>query len=159
MNLPVSPQAGLTAQAPDILRTSPPHREFRLGAKGIVVRHQQVLLTKERRTNGTTFWTLPGGGVRPDESILTGLKREFREELSVTIATQSLLGTCTYDHASRPTTTSVYFVFDCSLTGQPHPNGRDDIIDAQWKDIGDLPRTLIDSFDRFLTNIDGLWLS
>lgn len=156
MNLPACPRAGLSAQVPDIMRTSDPRREFRLGAKGIVVRQQQVLLTNERRIDGTTFWTLPGGGVRPDESILTGLKREFHEELSVNVDAKSLVGTCTYDHASRPTTTSIYYVFECSITGQPHPNGRDDIIDAQWKDIEDIPGSMIDTFDRFLRNIDGL---
>jgi len=47
-----------------VLNRKPSERAIRLreGAKALAVRNGHVLLIKERHTDGSVFWTLPGGG-------------------------------------------------------------------------------------------------
>lgn len=128
-------------------------RTLRLGVKGIISRRSdRVLLIKERRANGTTFWTLPGGGVRTNESFIDGLKREFREELRLDVRVNSLVDTCTYHHTSLRNTTTKYHIFNCWFAGRPSPNGREGIVDVQWFEIRNLPESTVDPFQRIIAN-------
>jgi ADP-ribose pyrophosphatase YjhB (NUDIX family) len=54
----------------------------------------RVLLVRVRdeRTEGTSFWALPGGGVENGESSRTALARELSEELLVESAVGRLIG-------------------------------------------------------------------
>jgi hypothetical protein len=76
--------------------------QYRHSAKALMTSGDAVLLVKEYHSDGTPFWTLPGGGVRPDESLTEGLRRELREELdchNVVIGEQT--GRVWYAHRSR----------------------------------------------------------
>jgi 8-oxo-dGTP pyrophosphatase MutT (NUDIX family) len=63
---------------------SPATREGRLrwGVKALIRNAESVLLIKERRTDRSVFWTLPGGGRHAAEAAAAGLRRELREELA-----------------------------------------------------------------------------
>jgi ADP-ribose pyrophosphatase YjhB (NUDIX family) len=50
----------------------------------------RVLLV--RQANGLKLWTLPGGKVKPGESLVQALKREVREETGLQVQVGSLLG-------------------------------------------------------------------
>jgi len=49
----------------------------RIAARGIILRGCEILLLYTKRYNDYSF---PGGGVDPDEDLITGLKRELEEE-------------------------------------------------------------------------------
>jgi ADP-ribose pyrophosphatase YjhB (NUDIX family) len=52
----------------------------------IVLLNEQgrILLLRHSRTNGTSFWATPGGGVNEDETFEQAALREAEEELGVT---------------------------------------------------------------------------
>ncbi len=49
--------------ARDPSETVPADYKLRRGAKVLVASRGRVLLTKECRSDGSSFWSLPGGGV------------------------------------------------------------------------------------------------
>lgn len=56
----------------------------------IVNRENKVLIGSSPRDGGYKF---PQGGLEPDEDIITGIKRELKEELSVTITENDIIQT------------------------------------------------------------------
>ena len=60
---------------------------FHITVKGIVVFKQKVLLMKRVRpsSDGLGYWELPGGGLEYGETPNEALKRELKEETSLTI--------------------------------------------------------------------------
>jgi 8-oxo-dGTP diphosphatase len=53
---------------------------FRVSARCILLRDGQLLVQLSKHGD---FYRLPGGRVRPEETILQGLQRELREELGL----------------------------------------------------------------------------
>ncbi len=51
---------------------------------GIITRDDTLLLIAHRKKK-EVYWLLPGGGVRHGESLTEALRREFMEELGVTV--------------------------------------------------------------------------
>lgn len=131
----------------------------RLGAKALFVQDGEVLLIKEGRDDGSSFWTLPGGGVSPGESLRTSLRRELDEELQCTVTCGEPVGSCQYEHTSFGDVTTVYTVFDCSLESQPEANRTEDILECEWVDPDALPNQLLDPFEELLDElvIDGFF--
>jgi ADP-ribose pyrophosphatase YjhB (NUDIX family) len=57
----------------------------RIRVAALIVRDERVLLVKHvDPESGFAWWTLPGGGVEGDESLLTAAKREGLEETGLT---------------------------------------------------------------------------
>ena len=58
-----------------------------LVASGIVESAEGLLLVQNRRRNGSTDWSTPGGVIEVEagESVLDGLTREVREETGITV--------------------------------------------------------------------------
>lgn len=130
-------------------------RRHRIGAKALVVDGGEVLLVRERRSDGSAFWTLPGGGLGPDEGVVDGLRRELAEEIRCDAVVGDLVTTCGYDHKSRPTTRTRYLVLECSLTGEPEPNRVEGVVDAGWFTQEALPPTTLAPFERVVSaNVD-----
>lgn len=127
---------------------------FRRGAKALITAGGRVLLIKERHSDGSPFWTLPGGGVERAESKATALHRELTEELHCQATIRRPLTRFWYSHASVDKFT-VCTVFDCSLLSSISPNLAEGILDKQWVHPDELPsetllqvRHVIDSFCR-----------
>jgi len=117
--------------------------ELRTGAKALVTAGSDVLLVRERHADGTPFWTLPGGGVDPDETPIEGLRRELDEELDCKARIAEPVTRFWYAHESLPETVSAYTVFDCSLLSAPTPNEAEGIYGCRWVSPVSLPnRTL-----------------
>lgn len=142
--------------APDDPRPGPPSetgadldtaRRIRIGAKALVTAPGRVFLVKERREDGSTFWTLPGGGARPGESLAACLRREVSEEVQCESTVGPAVTTCAYRHTTRPVTT-VYPVFVAVLERTPEPNPDEGIVDCAWRAPTDLPRATLDPFRR-----------
>jgi len=119
--------------------------EFRVrrGAKALVTSSDRVALVRERHADGTPFWTLPGGGAHPGESLADTLRREVREELSCRCAVIGPRGVFWYVHRTRDRTASVYSVCDCALTSRPSPSALEGVEAVRWVDPSAPPaRTL-----------------
>jgi len=51
-----------------------------IGAYGIALKNEQILLVKKQRGPYTKKWDLPGGGIEEGENSIEALIREFSEE-------------------------------------------------------------------------------
>ncbi|NIO44515.1 MAG: NUDIX domain-containing protein [Candidatus Aenigmarchaeota archaeon] len=59
---------------------------MRRTAIGILLKNNKILLTKRSLKNTYSgLWSLPGGHIKPNESLETALKREMKEELEIDI--------------------------------------------------------------------------
>ena len=88
-------------------------------AVGILVRENgEVLLGK--RTPGRPYpgyWEFPGGKVEPGESIEAALKREFLEELGVTILSQEAW--CCVEYVYPHAHVRLHFFISTDWQGEP----------------------------------------
>ena len=67
---------------------------IRVRACGVLVHRQRVLLVNHRFLNEENiFWNVPGGGLEEGEDVVSGLRREFREEAHLEVAVHELLHT------------------------------------------------------------------
>lgn len=117
-------------------------RGLRRGAKALVTSGGRVLLIKESRTDGPPFWSLPGGGVERGESERECLRRELVEEIRCRSRVGPAVGSCLYDHATRPAAT-VYAVFEATIETDPDPNPAERIVDYTWRKPTDLPEATL----------------
>ena len=112
--------------------TGPNPYRVRTGAK-VLCRHRgSVLLVQELHADGTPFWTLPGGGVKDDESPREALTREVSEELQCGVVDGTRIGSMWYQHRSKPRTVTRYAVFEGTLTSAPTPNPEQGVQSCQW---------------------------
>jgi 8-oxo-dGTP diphosphatase len=69
-----------------------PHRKQRVAAYALIIRDDQVLLTRiSERGYHSGSWTLPGGGINHGESPRAALEREVQEECGVPCEVGALL--------------------------------------------------------------------
>lgn len=125
----------------------------RMGAKALFTADGELLLIEEGRDDGSSFWTLPGGGVSPGESLRASLRREINEELQCQATCGIPVGTCTYEHTTFGDVTTVYTVFECTLVSQPMANGDEDILTFEWVAPTELPGELLDPFDTLIREL------
>jgi 8-oxo-dGTP diphosphatase len=115
---------------------------LRVGAKALITSTEGVLLIKERRADGSSFWTIPGGGVEANESLPECLRRELEEEIRCRSTVGDVIDTYVYAHTTRHTTT-VYTIFEASLHTDPAPNRDERIVDCAWVEPTNLPSTTL----------------
>lgn len=136
----------IEADPPDT-HTAP---SVRRGAKAIVTSSSQVLLVRERHSDGQPFWTLPGGGVHPRESLVEGLRRELLEELRCDSVVGEPVGAFWYAHRSPVDVVSRYTVFSCAVDDTIRPVRSEGIVAAKWVAPGRLPVGTIPQVRRLL---------
>lgn len=115
----------------------------RYGAKALISTSTRILLTKEKHVDSSLFWTLPGGGVDQDESLVDGLRRELFEELQCRSFIDEPVTTIWYAHSSCQNTFSIYTVFECTLLSDPTPNRKEGILEHQWVSPTNLPASTL----------------
>lgn len=125
-SIPLTDRHHLTAPAGTDVEAD----RLRLGAKVLVAGNDGALLVRERRSDGSTFWTLPGGGIRPMETLREGLRREVAEELRCGLTIDEPVTTCAYQHVSSPEMVTVYTVYSGSIDGEARPNPDEGIIEC-----------------------------
>lgn len=132
-------------------------RTLRFGTKALVRSRGRVLLVRERRQDGSTFWTLPGGGTKQGETLRASLKREVYEEICSDCSLGALVDRCRYDHTTRPDTTTVYSVFEATLVSEPVPDPGERVVECGWFDPADAPSGTLAPIERVLarTSPDG----
>lgn len=125
---------------------------MRRGAKALATAGDRVLLIEERRPDGSTFWTLPGGGLEPGESLRACLQREIAEELQARCDVGAPVTACRYRHTRTPRTVSVYTVFEATIPN-PKPNADEGVLDYDWYRPGNGPPTLLDPVQHMLLSL------
>lgn len=68
-------------------------RDIRVRVAGVLIKDNKLLLISHKK-NGEIYWLLPGGGVGFGESLQEALKREFLEELNISIDVHNLALLC-----------------------------------------------------------------
>lgn len=65
----------------------------RVNVRGIIWRDGKLLAVKHKKDDGSEadYWAVPGGGLDPHESLVSGVKRELSEEMAITAEVGNLL--------------------------------------------------------------------
>jgi len=125
----------------------------RAGAKAFVSDGSRVLLVKEHRDDGSSFWSLPGGGVEPGESLRAAVRRELAEEIQCHSTVGDLVTRCLYRHTSLPNTITLYSVFTARPVTKPEVNCEEGVLACRWCDPADPPPGLLDPFRQVVQTL------
>lgn len=108
----------------------------------VVVHSGHVLLVRRGAAPGKGLWALPGGFVRPDQSLVDSALRELREEtrlrIPLPVLRGSLKATAVFDHperSQRGRTITHAFHFEFPRGELPPVKGADDADKARWMPI------------------------
>ncbi len=113
------------------------HKKIRIRVAGLVIEDNKILLIAHKKRN-EIYWLLPGGGVEYQESLDEALKREFLEELglSVNVEDIALIADSIEPNGKRHI---INIVFWCKLLNQSIRLGNDKILyDFSFKNINEL---------------------
>lgn len=102
-----------------------------IAARALLFKDGKVLLVREK---GKKHWSFPGGGVKEDSDIESGLKREMLEELSLKIT--NIRKYCEYTHVwskSGDIRRDVFFLVDADVDTIEIDN---EIEECVWFDYG-----------------------
>lgn len=127
--------------------------QLRPAVKALVVDDRHVLLVEETHPDGASFWTLPGGGLQPGETLADALRREVTEELGADLAIRAPVGCAPYRHRSAPGVVSVYVVFEAALLDVPIPNVAEGIRGCTWARPSSPPDALLPAFADRLASL------
>lgn len=100
-----------------------------------VIEHQGKFLMVEEHTSAGIAYNQPAGHLDPDESLVTAIIREVKEETGLDFKPESLVGIYTLNPASNG---RYYqrFCFTGSIQGSHETQPEDsDIIAAHWMDL------------------------
>ncbi len=102
-----------------------------IAARALLFKDGKVLMVREK---GKRHWSFPGGGVKEDSDIESGLKREMLEELSLKIT--NIRKYCEYTHVwskSGDIRRDVFFLVDADVDTIKIDN---EIEECVWFDYG-----------------------
>ncbi|USZ67766.1 NUDIX domain-containing protein [Halorussus salilacus] len=119
-------------------------RHVRVSARGVVRRGEELLVERGRDpATGDSFYSLLGGGVRFGEHTEDALRREFDEELGVTLERVSSLGTYEEVFAvDGETRHEVWRVYEADIAEswpyevdefEGNEPERDEVVECVWK--------------------------
>lgn len=105
-----------------------------VGVGAAVFRESEVLLIKRAKPPIQNVWTLPGGRVLENETLLEGARREILEECNINIHVRDLIDIFEYIQKDKNGKTVFhYLVFDfLAIYKSGKTEARSDAIDAIW---------------------------
>ncbi len=130
-----------------------PKYPFTVGVSGLVVRRGKALLVK--LAYGSRGWILPGGFLRPDETIGEGVKREVREETGLLVKPTQLVSIRNRIKDGR---NDLYLTFLVKVVGgKLRPDGKETVAVgyfslAEMKNRSDIPKLNTLVFGEFLAD-------
>ncbi len=125
----------------------------RVGIAAIVTRGTEILLGRSKKEPIVGKWIIPGGGVRPFESLPDTVVRELKEETGLTIKPGAVLFVS--EVLNPPTEHRIVIYVDAECAGGELRAG-DDLSEVRWVDarnLGDLQNDMseltIDALHKF----------
>ncbi|GAB4113219.1 MAG: NUDIX hydrolase [Spirochaetota bacterium] len=113
------------------------HKKIRIRVAGLVVEENKILMIAHKK-GSEIYWLLPGGGVEYQESLDEALKREFREELGLTVKVGdiALIADSIEPNGKRHI---INIVFWCNIENQSIRLGKEKILyDFSYKPVNEL---------------------
>jgi ADP-ribose pyrophosphatase YjhB (NUDIX family) len=124
-------------------------RGMTLGARGVVLRNDEVMLVRHGYTPG---WHLPGGGVEPGETFIEALKKELMEEGNVRVTGVPVLHAIFQNrNASSRDHVAVYVVREFEYGGPLPPTF--EIKEARFYPLSALPQDTTAATKRRLAEV------
>ena len=118
----------------------PPPTRTTVGASGLVLRHDRLLMVRQKRATGVR-WEVPGGGQDADESLEETVVREIAEETAIEVLAAGMV--CTYASFRIHRGTAVIGAFYLAVTAdddaEPVPQHDEGIVEATFVDPTTLP--------------------
>ena len=114
------------------------------GVRCIVTCENQILLI--RHTYGSSLLTTVGGGVKPGESLEQAVIREISEEVGLSLHSIKHAGSIEHTKEFKKDTIHVFSAATDSRELKIDP---DEIKEAGWFDINDLPENISPVFKKF----------
>ena len=120
--------------------------EIRNAARAIIIRNSKILVLRKEQPDAATRFSLPGGGMHPDETLQQALLRECQEEIGTPVRVGPLLHVADYFKISTSVSNCrrhvVEFLFHCELPDSyeakngPSPDKHQ--IAVEWIDYADI---------------------
>ena len=129
-----------------------------VGVKGVVVFNRKVLLLREssRYEDGTKAgkWDVPGGRIKPEEDLHTGLKREVEEECGLKVTPGELLRAFDGFPEIRGEKCHVVRLYFLCTAESAQVTLSDDHDQYEWVDPADIgDRMLVDDVEEMLHKV------
>jgi 8-oxo-dGTP diphosphatase len=130
--------------------------EIVLGAAGVVVEHDALLLVQRGRGPGLGRWAVPGGRIEFGEPARATVAREVLEETGIAVEVGAFAG-----WVERIGDDETHFVildfFASAVTPGQTPVAGDDALAARWVLLAEVGRLdLVDGLHEFLVQIGSL---
>lgn len=120
-----------------------------VGVKCVLRHGDKVLLIKN--SYGLKLWTLPGGGVKRNESIMDAVIREVREEVGITINDPRECGSLFSDEDYKRSTT---WIFTTQVSSNRFEIDDLEVEEAKWFLKDELPQKKSHLLKQFLALAD-----
>ena len=112
-------------------------------ASGIIIKDNKILIgLRSKKDQGGGLWEFPGGKIELEESDLSAVIRELKEELGINVSVQQKV--MQYIHRFKNTLYDISFFEINSFEGEVKMNVHDAI---RWVDLGSLKDYLFISGD------------
>jgi mutator protein MutT len=112
-------------------------------ASGIIIKDNKILIgLRSKKDQGGGLWEFPGGKIELEESELSAVIRELKEELGINVSVQQKV--MQYIHRFKNTLYDISFFEINSFEGEVKMNVHDDI---RWVGLGSLKDYLFISGD------------
>lgn len=126
------------------LRSKIGHDEIIMtGVAGVLFDKTGTKILLEKRGDGSTGWSLVGGMQNLNESAMTSLQREFKEEAGLDVEITALIGVDTNFHQVFPSGDKAQipcFIFEVTqVGGELVPDG-DETLALEYVSIADQPK-------------------
>ena len=121
-------------------------RPSTIGVRCLITNGNNILLIQH--SYGSSRWSVPGGGVKAQESFASAAKREVFEEVGIMVSGIKNVGRFFYDEEYKKDTIWIFHTevssIDCKIDNV-------EIANAQWFPMDDLPKNSSQLLQQFLS--------